>query len=399
MSGDRFAACVLPGDSRVCRRLSGVPRTARSRQLASYWIVPFVCFAAACSDGITSPLGYSAQHPSDLSQEWTLTPPASQGVDSAALAEGFSAASLVPGLTSLLVVRHSRLVGEWYASGGRSDSLYAARSVTKSVMSLLVGIAIHQGRLGGTDTPLSAYWRPTLPSLTAAKGAITIHDLLTMTSGFQWDEDGNVAQYNDWVSAPDEIAYLVDRPLVCAPGKCWNYNSAAVHLLSLILSDAIPAGVAAFADSTLFTPLGFHPVMWEIFPDGLPNGGAGLYLRPRDMAKIGALVLQQGVSGNTAVVPATWIREATQRQLKTVDGLRSTGLLDYGELWWVGHAGGHPVVVAWGYGGQYIWIVPDLDLVIVATATWQATGGAAPFDANAIADLLVTQIMPTAKGN
>ena len=358
-----------------------------------------LCVAAACSDNPAAPANATARHPLDLSAEWSLTSPASAGVDSVTLAAAYHQASVLPGLTSLLVIRHGHLVGEQYFLGGRADSVYSARSVTKSVMALLVGIAIDQGRIASPSVPLSTYFQPPLPVLDSAKGSITIHDLLTMTSGFQWDEEGNVAEYDNWVTSPNEIEYLVQRPLVCTPGACWNYNSAAVHLLSVIISRAIPGGTPAFADSVLFTPLGFHPVEWEVFADGYANGGAGLYLRPRDMAKIGALVLQQGVSGHTAIVPAAWIQQITQRELATPDVLEGPGSMGYGDLWWVGAINGHRLVLAWGYGGQFIWIVPDLDLVVVATAAWQGVGNAAYTDADAIAALIATSVMPAIRAN
>lgn len=369
------------------------------RVLGSFALAVWCVGTVACGDGPAAPPNASARHPLDLSAEWTLTPPATQGIDTALLHGAYGAARGVPGLTSLLVVRHSHLVAEQYFAPGGADSLYSVRSVTKSVISLLIGVAVHQRRIASTAVTLSTYFRPPLPALDSAKGSISIQDLLTMTSGFQWDEEGNVAEYDNWVTSPDEIAYLIDRPLACAPGACWNYNSAAVHLLSVVLSRAIPAGTASFADSVLFTPLGFHPVAWEVFADGYVNGGAGLYVRPRDMAKIGALVLQRGSSGQAAVVPADWIAESTQRKLATPDGLPGVGHVGYADLWWVGMVGGHGLVLAWGYGGQFIWIVPDLDLVVVTTAAWQGIGDAAFTDANAIAALIATQVMPAIRAD
>jgi CubicO group peptidase (beta-lactamase class C family) len=349
---------------------------------------------SACTDAPAAPLTPPGRDSLDLSGQWSLTPPANENIDAPRLAAAYRAAAGVPGLTSLLVVRHSHLVGEQYFVHGGADSLYSLRSVTKGVMSLLVGIAIDQGHIANTNVPLSVYFQPPLPVLDSARGSITIHDLLTMTSGFQWFEDTSVAQYIDWDTSPNEITYLIDKPLVCTPGLCWNYNSAAVHLLSVILSRAIPAGTAAYAGQALFAPLGIHPVSWEVFADGYPNGGAGLYLRPRDMAKIGALMLQHGLSGRTQIVPAEWVAEITQRQLTTLDALPVLGTLGYGDLWWVSNVNGHPLVLAWGYGGQFVWIVPDLDLVVITTALWQNIGAAADSDTNAIVTFIASQIMP-----
>jgi CubicO group peptidase (beta-lactamase class C family) len=350
----------------------------------------------ACDDSATGPRNESARHPVDLAPEWTLTSPSAEGIDSAALAAVLDGGAGMAGLTSLVVVRHSHLVGERYFARGGRDSLYSLRSVTKSVMSLLVGAAIDRHLITGTGETLAAFVGPPLPPLDSAKGAITIADLLTMSSGFQWGEDTSVAQYDAWVTSPNEVTYLVDRPLVTRPGTVFSYNSAAVHLLSVILTHVDPAGTPAFADSVLFTPIGIHSSDWEIFPDGIANGGAGLYLRPRDMAKIGALVLQQGRSGSRTVISSAWIRTSTQFHIESEDGLFPVGAgrLGYADLWWLGRAGGRSCIFAWGYGGQYILIIPDLDLVVVATATWQGVGTAAYSDAITIMSFIANGVLP-----
>jgi CubicO group peptidase (beta-lactamase class C family) len=330
--------------------------------------------------------------PVDLSADWAVAQPAAEGVDPARLADGVAQAAAIPGLTSLLVVRHGRLIAERYSRPGGADSLYALRSVTKSVISLLVGIAIERGVIRGPDEPLGELFRPPLPALDPADAAITVANLLTMTGGFQWNESG-VTEYNNWVLAPDQIEYLLARPLVAPPGTTFNYNSAAVHLLSAVL-EVNAGGTAAFADAHLLGPLGVHARDWEVDNRGIPNGGAGLYLRPRDMAKIGQLVLQRGLSGTVVVVPAAWVDQATRTEVATGTALGTLGPLAYGDLWWLGQAGGHRVLLAWGYGGQFIWVVPDLDLVVVTTATWQALGGTAVAQAAAIADVIVDGITP-----
>jgi CubicO group peptidase (beta-lactamase class C family) len=316
-------------------------------------------------------------------------------VDAAVLATGLGGAAAIPGLRSILVVRHGRLISEQYMAPGGADSLYALRSVTKSVMSLLVGVAIQHGAIRGTDQTLGELFRPPLPSLDPADAAITVGDLLTMTSGFQWDETG-VTEYNNWVLAPDQIDYLLARPVVSPPGTTFNYNSAAVHLLSAVLQvDA--GGTAAFADSVLLAPLGIRARDWELDDRGIPNGGAGLYLRPRDLAKIGQLVLQRGRSGAAEVAPPAWVDEATRDHIATGTALGAMGTLRYGDLWWLGSTGGHAFVLAWGYGGQLVCIVPDLDLVVVTTATWQGLGTGAGPQTAAIAGLIVNGILPAVR--
>ena len=385
----------VPNDPRVWSppplpKSVGAGKVNRIPAFASRRVAPALLAAAlACSEA-TAPATPSG--PVDLSADWIVATPETQGVDPARLADGLSQAAALPGLTSLLVVRHGRLVAERYYRPGGADSLYALRSVTKSVMSLLVGVAMQRGVVRATDQPLGELFHPPLPVLDPADAAITVGDLLTMTGGFQWDESG-VTEYNNWVLAPDQIEYVLARPLVKPPGTTFNYNSAAVHLLSAVL-EVDGGGTAAFADAQLLGPLGVHARDGDVDSRGLPNGGAGLYLRPRDMAKIGQLVLQGGLSGATVVVPSAWVGQATQSHIATGGALGPLASLRYGYLWWLGQTGGHGVVLAWGYGGQLIWIVPDLDLVVVSTATWQGLGGTAQPQAASIAGVIAAGIMP-----
>ena len=349
---------------------------------------------AACGDSAGPPNPPAPSGPIDLSAEWVTGSPASQGIDPAALSSGIQfGASTIPGLTSVLVVRNGRLVAERYFRPGGADSLYALRSVTKSVVAILLGLAIDRGFVVGTHQRLSELFVPPLPVLDAEHGAITIGDLLMMRSGIDWDES-SVTEYNGWALAPDQIEYLLARAVVETPGARFNYNSAAVHLLSAVLQ-VRAGGAEAFADDALLEPLGIRSRDWELDNRGIPNGGAGLYLRPRDMAKIGQLVLQRGRSADVALVPEAWLEAATTRQLSTGTGLAGLGTLDYGYLWWVGRVGGRDVALAWGHGGQYVYVVPSLELVVVTTATWQGLGTGAGQQMAAIADLISNRIFPS----
>ncbi|HEU4587876.1 MAG TPA: serine hydrolase [Gemmatimonadales bacterium] len=350
---------------------------------------------AGCGDS-TGAVTPTPTGPVDLSAEWSSAAPEAEQVDGDQLRAALDGGARIVGLRSVLVARHGRLVAERYLAGSAADSLYALRSVTKSVVSLLVGLAVERALIRGPDQPLAELFHPPLPPLDAERGAITVGELLTMTSGFQWDEGDGVTEYNNWVLAPDQLTYLLDRPIASPPGTTFNYNSAAVHLLSAVL-EVNAGGTAAFADSTLLVPLGIRTRDWELDNRQIPNGGAGLYLRPRDLAKIGQLVLQRGRSGATAVVPAAWIDGATQRHLATSTALGALGVLDYGELWWLGTANGHRVVLGWGHGGQFIYVVPDLDLVVVTTATWQGLGANARAQETAIANLIVNGITAAAR--
>jgi CubicO group peptidase (beta-lactamase class C family) len=295
-------------------------------------------------------------------------------------------------MRSLLVVRHGLLVQESYFGGHGRDDLNDVRSVTKTVMAMLVGIAVDRG-LFGLDSTLGDLLPASLATLDAGKQAITVRNLLTMSSGFTWSESGAVG-YSDWITAPDQIRYLTDRALARTPGSTFNYNSAAVHLLSVILATKSGMSTPQFADRYLFGPIGIARRQWEPVSGGFVNGGAGLDLRARDLARLGQLMLQDGMSGFTRVLPAGWMLEATRSRYDwsgTAGPLRDT---NYGYPTWIERAGPHPAFFAWGYGGQFIYVVPDLDLVVVATTNWSGLGSTAAAQEVAVLDIIVNRVLP-----
>ena len=236
---------------------------------------------------------------------------------------------------------------------------------------------------------------PHAAGLTPATGAITLRQLLTMSSGFRWDETG-VAEYNAWVVAPDPVGYLLARPLASSPGAAFIYNSAAVHLLSVALTGAIGRGLQSFATEALFAPLGITRVRWETLADGAPNGGSGIGLRPRDLAKIGALWLAGGSTGPVRVFEESY-RDAAVTQSFGTWSNASLPQYGYGYLWWVARTPHGDGFFAWGYGGQFIFVVPAKAIVVVVTTEWRGVGEAAGPQAQNGLDLIVNWVLPAAK--
>ena len=194
---------------------------------------------------------------------------------------------------------------------------------------------------------------------------------------------------------PNQVDYLLDRPLVYPRGTAFTYNTAAVHLLSVGLSQATGASTETYARRSLLGPLGIAADTWETDEQGFNNGGSGLALRPIDVARIGQLVLQRGASGSRQVVPAAWIETMLATHV-TVGGARVGPLRDlrYGYLWWLGTVDGQEIQFAWGYRGQFLVLVPARDLVVVVTSVL----GDASIDADAEADgamsLIVDDLLP-----
>lgn len=309
------------------------------------------------------------------------------------LDDAFGRAAPIPHITSLAVSRGSRLEREAYWNGGGPDTPQDVRSVTKSVVALLVGIALERGCLGSVDETLAQRLEPFVGHLEPAKGRITLRHLLTMSSGFEWHELGSVSEYNGWVTAPNQVDYLLARPLVTEPGTRFEYNSAALHLLSVILRHACGASTSLLAQRDLFGPLGIGERPWERDEQGYDNGAAGLSITPRDMQAIGDLVLNQGRSGDRQVVEASWIQAATRVQIATNNAIAYGPGYGYG--WWVGQSAGSDVAFAMGYGGQFIVIAPSTRVVVTATAQWRGIGSAAADDQwSRIIDLVMNQVLP-----
>jgi CubicO group peptidase (beta-lactamase class C family) len=279
-------------------------------------------------------------------------------------------------LHQILVLQHGRPFYEAGLNGWNVDSLHAMYSVTKSVTALLVGIAIEQAKIDNVDAPLAEL----LPEYSAIlradprKARITLADLLTMTAGFAWDE--RAAPYGDPRNPTSELArsddwvrYVLERPMANEPGARFVYNSGLSIVIGAVLERATSTRVSDFAARTLFEPLKISDVHWETGARGLTNTGWGLSLRPADLAKIGTLVLQGGRWEGQAVVPRAWIDKALAEHVE-VRGRRRYG---YGYQWWRMQAGAvadtdGTLCFAWGFGDQFLFVVPAQDAVAVVTA-------------------------------
>jgi CubicO group peptidase (beta-lactamase class C family) len=319
-------------------------------------------------------------------QDWPTSTPEEQGLDGEVLA-GYVAritSGTYGDVHSLLVVRHGRLVTESYFRGWDLMAHHEMYSVTKSVTSLLVGIARDDGWLPPLDTLLLTVFPeyPTIANMSPEKAAITLEDVLTMRAGFQWDEGStNYADpanpVVDLIRSPDWVKHVLDLPMSHPPGTVFRYNSGCTMVLGGVLRNTTGQEAHDLARDRLFGPLGIASLQWETGAQGLTNTGWGLHLRPRDMAKVGELVLRRGQWGGQRVVSEGWLALSTARHVT-----RSSGS-GYGYQWWhlATETGVPDVVFASGWGGQLIFVVPGLDLVVVSTAGEYSgrSGGALEF--------------------
>jgi len=301
-------------------------------------------------------------------------PPARRGghrlgaSDSVRLAGVYRRAAELPRLRSLLVQSRGRIVGERYFRGATRARRANIKSASKSVISALVGIAIERGDLRGVDQTVAEL----LPSYVDArtdprKRAITIEDLLTMRSGLESTSFGN---YGSWVTSRNWVRDALRRPVVAERGGNGGemiYSTGSTHLLSAILTRATGMSTYQFARLHLAEPAGIALRPWQRDPQGVYFGGNEMYLTPRDMLKFGTLYLNGGVANGRQVVPRGWIERSTRAYTRS--GWSDN---EYGYGWWLRSAGGRQVYYAWGYGGQFIFVVPALELVVVTTSASDA---------------------------
>ena len=342
---------------------------------------------AACSDG---PATVTFDGAAGLTLPWRLAEPRAVGMDEGALRSAERRAAGIDRLRSFLVVRRGRLVLERYYEDASRDELADVRSVTKSVVSTLTGLAVDRGYLTGLDATLGDILPPEVADLDDVERGITVRNLLTMSGGWAWTEQGAIG-YNQWIVVGDHVGYLLDKPHVATPGTTFAYNTASAHLLGVALAQSAGKSLPALADELLFGPLGIADRAWEPMGDSDANGGAGLDLRPRDLARIGQLFLQDGWSGTDRILPDGWVSQATTPYYDWVEPSGPTHV-SYGFLWWTDEE--HDAYFAWGYGGQFIYVAPARDLVVVTTTRWWS---GAPADlAIQVLDVIVNGVVPAA---
>lgn len=295
--------------------------------------------------------------------DWAVGRPADHGIDPPALdAVAARVPAETPDLSALLVVRDGVLVWERYFGGHEAATPINVRSVTKSVTGFLTGIAIGRGLIAGLDQTIGETIPGRIPSdADPAVARVTVRQLLTMTSGIDWPIG------TDWptlIESPDWVTEVLRRPVTGVPGETYVYNTGGSHLLGLMVAAAAEQPLEAFAASAIFGPLGLQPGRWERSPQGEVNGGSGLSLTARDQARFGLLALRGGRWQDSQIVPADFAQAATTWQ---VQGDGTGGWEGYGYQWWVTQTwAGWPAFFALGYGGQHVFVVPGLDLVVVA---------------------------------
>jgi CubicO group peptidase (beta-lactamase class C family) len=326
---------------------------------------------------------------------WPMAEPGETGVDAIRLEAAYDAAARVSPLYSLLVARHGRLISEQYYGHCTAQSAVNVRSVTKSVVSALVGIALREGIIRTLDTPI-AEWLPeaTQPQANPRAAEVTLRHLLTMSAGLKWIEnEGGLSRLHH---SPDWVRFTLALPSIGQPGRQFNYNTTLTHLTSVILSRASGTSTLTLAERFLFTPLGVPTPRWRTDPQGYPIGGTDLYLTPRQMLMFGQLYLRRGAWGEKQLVPGEWVSESTRKQIALdKPGFWDPAYTAYGFYWWLRQYHGRAAAVASGYAGQHIIVVPGLNLVVVTTANAEVPFSGVMKQANLIESIVDDYVVPS----
>ena len=263
-------------------------------------------------------------------------------------------------LRSLLVLQNDTLLIEEYFNGASANYPYNIKSASKSIISILAGIAVDKDIISLDDTLgdyFADYFSQHPDSL---KATITIQDLLTMRAGL---ETASFYNYGRWVISKNWAEWNLKQELVEEPGGKMVYSTGISHLLSVIITKASGVSTRQFAKEYLFRPLNIRPGGWDKDPQGYYMGGNNLALKPADLLKIGQMMLHKGIYKGKRIVSEDWVTDSFKSYTQS-----NFNPYNFGYMWWNKAISEEKIYFAWGFGGQYIFIIPSLESVIVITS-------------------------------
>ena len=336
--------------------------SACSGQSTGPSLAPAASLAASVAESLPEPESEPEPEP-EVDNSWRFDTPERHDMN-AALFTRLHEALAESSVRAMVTAKDGVIIDEYYAGGYDETSLFALHSCSKSVTGALIGIAIEQGHIGGVEDPLSDYLPQVLSLEDTRKRQLTLRHLLTHTAGLEWYEwGGGQSNWREFQSAPNWVDYILGRRLVAQPGDVFNYSTGNTHLLAAALERATGRSAMEYGALNLFEPLGIERVVWKTDPQGVTDGGNGISMTARDAARFGQLYLEGGRWHGRQLIPAEWLKASTSVQNAGPGG--STG--QYGYQWWVRSFGDgdYDTYYALGAWGQYILVVPELNLVTV----------------------------------
>jgi len=292
---------------------------------------------------------------------WDCRATAETSMDAALLKRALERARNLPRLHALIVARGGKVVAERAFRGPGLNEPVNIKSVSKSVIAALVGIAIERGSLAGTDSKIVSLLSDRLPNSTDVRlSRITIGHLLSMRSGLERTSGRN---YGRWVTSRDWVRHVLSRPFIDEPGGRMLYSTGNFHLLSAILTRVTGRSTLALARDWLGVPLGIGIQPWQRDPQGIYFGGNNMALSPRSLLRFGELYRKGGVYGGRRILPERWVRQSwTPRTRSPFSGD------EYGYGWFITRFCDQLTYYARGFGGQFVHVIPALELTIVITS-------------------------------
>lgn len=331
-------------------------------RLIAITIVALLLSGCLTEDPLNKP--FTDFEPVEIGDDLVITGPSAEGMDSMKLVSAYKKAWSDPDLWSLrsmLIFRNNHLVAEAYLKDDRNATTpELIWSTTKQILAVITGIAVDRGIISVND-PISEYFPEEITDH-PEKAGITVEQMLTMYSGIGYTNDGLGGDTDKLLRGiPDNmVEYILSIPMQDDPGTVFNYKDGDPHLVSAVIQRATGMPLDAWADEVFFSQIGVTNYSWVRYKDGVTNGGYGIEITPRELAKIAMCVADSGMYNDRRIVSAEWIREMTS--VKTDTDLR----FKFGYYWWIDTT--RNIHFTWGHGGQYAFIIPSRSLVLVMTS-------------------------------
>ncbi|MFC1725484.1 serine hydrolase domain-containing protein [candidate division KSB1 bacterium] len=338
-----------------------------------------VAIIVSCSKQPTETVDYSYSIPEKTDDGWEVASlnDAEINIEQIEIVTDKIQKNIFKDIHSLLIVKNSAIVHEEYFNGYTRAHLQDIFSITKSVSSSLIGIAIDKGFITGVDDPVVSYLPQYLNDVTDEKmNEVTLKHILTLSSGMDWDEKTYVYEdprnsENQMIQNYDWMKFVLSRSIINAPGTVWEYNTGSVHLLSAVIKNAAGLFADQFIEEYLFGPLGITDYDWNKDNMGYQCTGAtlgGLRMKIRDLAKFALMILKNGKWNSEQIISESWVEESSTQHIVIPENTNNMGY-----LWWLGEINVNSeridYIASYGYGEQTMYIVPKLDMIVIITCS------------------------------
>jgi CubicO group peptidase (beta-lactamase class C family) len=329
---------------------------------------------------------------------WSSATPGAQGMSQQILNSAFVQAEKEGFIDGLLVIRNGYIVGEEYYNGYSRFRPHNIKSVSKSFLSALTGIALEQGYIDSLEVKMLSYFPEYIyAGMDSRKYGITLRHLLTMRMGIRGEAEDNYGVYWEFYNSDNWIKKTIEAPLQFNPGERMAYNTFQTHLLSAIITRATQQSTLDFGRQFLFSLMGIDVDSWEQDPQGYYFGGNSMYFTPREMAVLGYLYLNNGRINEIQIVPETWVALtlSPSTNLTHPNEWGAYKNYNYAYLWWLGQINEYDLFMGYGYGGQFVVVFPDLNLIVVSTADNNVDPEKSTVQEWAIFDIIAQYILPS----